>query len=144
MWFTYNSIPHVFIQEKRTYWWILWAAELAYIFECWQVVSPLLLNKLFQVNSKGLFYQNFDSLILKCPLSSMQSIQRGETSLYIGLGWNLRGGSAIRIALLCTYKIILNPIHHTNVEITTQLLNWVHLGDFQKHMLLKTRSYQDS
>ena len=34
-------------------------------------------DKLFQVNSKGLFYQNFDSLILKCPLSSMQSIQKG-------------------------------------------------------------------
>ena len=56
MWFTYNPIPHV----SR------------------QLVPPLFLNKLLQVNSKGLFYHNFDGLNLKWSLPSMQSINMGE------------------------------------------------------------------
>jgi len=60
-------------------WLIYWTAD------------KLFLHCFSKVNSKGRFYQNFDSLILKCSLSSMQSIQKGRNQPIYWAGLESQG-----------------------------------------------------
>lgn len=110
MWFTYNPIPHVFIQAKTTYWWICWASELAYILDCWQVVSPLLLKG----ELKGAVLPELWQFDLKMPSFFHAINSKGVKPAYL-LGWV--GISGVDQLLGCIVVYIQNNFKsHTSYK----------------------------